>query len=163
MIRLVGTTKLTKQLVRLGRFQPKVFAATKRKENLYRKTARDTVQRIVYSAKPNPDYPRSGNMLAATDVLNVKPNPDASATFIYLNPDRASRSFTYQYRGDIEPSGLLSYYSLVGKGGHRFYASYVKRGIFFNVKMDKRDFVAGWAEDITPIYVSDVSMAIRKF
>ena len=167
MIQLVGVKRLNKQLIRLAPFQRKVYGALKRKENIYRTRAKSIVQRIVYSTKVNPNYPRSGNLLAATDTTNIKDaGGDATATFIFLNPDKASRSFRYAYRGPegpVQPQGLLSYWTIIGRGGYRFYPSYVRRGEGFMSGVGKRDFVAGWHEDLIPIYVTDVGIAVRKF
>ncbi len=166
MMKFIGIKRLNKQLIRLAPFQRKIFSAMKRKENSYRVRAKSIVRRIVYNTRENPDYPRSGNLLAATDVHNIKDTSDAVATFIFLNPNKASRSFRYAYRGPegpIQPQGLLSYWTIIGSGGFRFYPSYVRHGAGFMKRVGKRDFVAGWREDIAPVYVKDVGIAIRKF
>ena len=164
-MQFIGIKRLNSQLIRLSPFQAKAYAAMKRKENAYRTRAKATVQRVVYNTRPSPLYPRSGNLLAATDVHNIK-SPDANITYIFLNPEKASRKFAYKYRGPsgpVDPQGLLSYYALTGQGGYRFYPSYVRRGIIFKRAMPKRDFVAGWRDDLIPIYITDMSIAMRKF
>ncbi len=167
MIQLVGVKKLNGQLIRLSKFQSKAHALMKRKENIYRTRAKSIVQRIVYNTKENPDYPRSGNLLAATDATNIRgAGGNAVATFIFLNPDKASRSFRYAYRGPegpVQPQGLLSYWTIIGRGGYRFYPSYVRRGEGFMSGIGKRDFVAGWHEDLIPLYIVDMRTAVRKF
>ena len=164
MIRIVGINRLNKQLIRLAPFQRKTYAALKRKENNYRNLAKAVVQRVVYSTKENPDYPRSGNLLAATDVNNIK-GDDAVATYIFLNPDKASRSFGYKYKGPdgpVDPQGLLSYWTITGQGGYRFYPSYVRHGEGFMKRIGARDFVAGRKDDLAPVYTEDVATALRK-
>jgi len=165
MMQLIGINRLNGQLIRLSKFRAKGFAVMKRKENSYRTRAKAVVQRVVYSARPNPKYPRSGNLLAATDVHNIT-SVDANTTHIFLNPGKASRSFRYTYRGasgPVQPQGLLSYWTITGQGGFRFYPSYVRRGILFKIKVPKRDFVAGWRNEIAPIYIADMGRAMRKF
>ena len=165
MIQIVGIEVLNKQLIRLAPFQRKMYAALKRNESNYRNRAKAVVKSVVYGTKENPNYPRSGNLLAATDVYNIK-GIDAVATYIFLNPEKASRKFGYQYKGvdgPVDPQGLLSYWTITGQGGHRFYPSYVKRGEGFMKTTGARDFVAGWRADLTPIYIKDVSIALRKF
>ena len=165
MMQLVGAKKLNGQLIRLAPFQRKVYGSLKRKENNYRVRAKAVVRAVVYNKKENPNYPRSGNLLAATDVHNIK-SPDAVVTYIFLNPDKASRSFGYAYRGPegpIEPKGLLSYWTMIGKGGYRFYPSYVRHGEGFMKRIGKRDFVAGWKVNLEPGYIKDVAIALRKF
>ena len=164
---LTGVKVLNAQLTRLGRFQQKTHSMLKRREVSYRSTARGIVQKVVYSAPVNPEYPRSGNLLAATDVLNMRDAPggagDAVATFIFLNPDKASRRFSYKYRGGVEPQGITSYWNLIGKGGLPYYPSYVIRGVSFKRKIAKRDFMAAWRETMAPMYRRDVAIALRKF
>ncbi len=165
MIKIVGIKVLNAQLIRFSKFRNKVYSSMKTKENSYRTKAKAVVKRVVYGTKENPDYPRSGNLLAATDVHNIK-GDDAVATYIFLNPDKASRSFGYKYKGPdgpVDPQGLLSYWTITGQGGYRFYPSYVRHGEGFMKKIGARDFVAGWKDDLAPIYTNDVAIALRKF
>ena len=161
---LIGYPVLNKQLITLGRFQQKTYSMMKSKEGSYRKQAKNVVRSVVYAPKANPKYPRSGNMLAATDVMNMKDDAgDAVTTNIFMNPEKASRSFKYEYKGGVKPKGLLSYWNLTGKGGFKFYAAYVRIGVFFKRKLAERDFVAGWLKRLKPDYIKDVGKALRKF
>jgi len=67
------------------------------------------------------------------------------------------------YVGQVDPQGLLSYYTIVGKGGPTYYPSYVRRGVFFRKKLPARDFRSAWLDIMGPIYKRDVARAIRKF
>lgn len=166
MLDLLGYGRLNKQLLKLSRFQQNVNAHMKGRESNYRNRAKDIVRLVVYSYPPNPLYPRSKNLLAAVDVNTIKDLGGSSvSTYIFLNPNRASRDFAYQYRGPagpVQPQGLLSFWNLTGQGGFLFYPSYVRRGVFFKRKMPPRDFVATWRATMAPTYVKDVAKAIRK-
>lgn len=172
MLELIGGNRLISQIGLLGDFQNKIYLAMKRSENVCREKAKNIVNTVVYIHNPNPLYPRSGNLMAATDVDNVKGMDGNSVeTRIFLNPEKATRGFAYQYRGPegpVRPRGLFSFYylrpqGLSGQGGFTFYPSYVRRGIFFKIVMEPRDFVAGWREGLAPDYVHNVATAIRKF
>jgi len=92
-LQLIGFQQLRKDLGALGRFQSRVNREMNRKSKSYRTQARDIVRQVVYSKPENPQYPRSGNLLAATDVSVMKDQADTVVVHVFLNPDRASRSF----------------------------------------------------------------------
>lgn len=159
---LKGYKKVDAQLFGLARFQPKVQVAIIKTVPAMGSQARNDVLEVVYSAPENPDFPRSGNMAAATDVI-MSSDPDSVTANVLLNPDKANEPFDYTYGGGIEPSGLRSYYDLTSRGGKKWYPSYVMRGIFFRKTGAPRDYRLKWRETIYPMFKSIVGKAVRAF
>lgn len=158
---LKGYRKVNLQLGGLGNFQKKVQSAVNRELPAMESQARNDVLEVVYSAPENPDFPRSGNMAASTDVI-MSSDPDSVTANVLLNPDKANEPFDYTYAGDIEPFGLRSFYSLFGIG-KRWYPQYVMLGIFFRKTGAPRDYRLKWKETIYPMFKSIVGKAVRAF
>ncbi len=159
---LKGYKKVDLQLFGLARFKPKVQTAIVKNMPAMEAQARKDVLEVVYSAPENPEFPRSGNMAAATDVIMTS-DPDSVTASVLLNPDKANEPFDYTYGGDVEPSGLRSFYDLTSRGGKKWYPIYVMLGIFFRKTGAPRDYRLKWQETIPPMFKSVVGKAVRAF
>jgi len=159
---LKGYTRVNAQLMGLGKFQKKVQTAVNRELPAMESQARSDVLEVVYSAPENPDFPRSGNMAAATDVIMTS-DPDSVTANVMLNPDKANEPFNYTYAGNVSPSGLRSFYDLTSRGGKKWYPIYVMLGIFFRKTGAPRDYRLKWRETIYPMFKSIAGKAVRAF
>jgi hypothetical protein len=162
MMVLKGAKKVDTQLKSLGMFQAKVVAALEASAPAMEKQARKDVLEVVYRSPENPKFPRSGNMAASTDVV-VESDADSASSNIMLNPAKATLPFDYTYGGDTKPSGLMSFYNLIGRAGKPFYPSYVLAGTFFRKTGAPRDYRAKWAETLPPKFKAIVGKAVRAF
>ena len=159
---LKGYTRVNTQLGGLSNFQQKVQTAVNRGLPAMESQARKDVIEVVYSAPENPEFPRSGNMAAATDVI-LTSDPDSVTANVMLNPDKANEPFDYTYGGGVEPSGLRSFYDLTSRGGKKWYPIYVMLGIFFRKTGAPRDYRLMWRETIPPMFKPIVGKAVRAF
>ena len=159
---LKGYEKVDSQLFGLARFKPKVQTAIVKNMPAMESQARKDVIEVVYEAPENPEFPRSGNMAAATDVTMTS-DPDSVTANVMLNPDKANEPFDYTYGGGVEPSGLRSFYDLTSRGGKKWYPIYVMLGIFFRKTGAPRDYRLMWRETIPPMFKSVVGKAVRAF
>ncbi len=156
---LKGYKNVDSQLFGLARFKPKVQTAIVKGLPAMESQARKDVLEVVYSAPENPEFPRSGNMAASTDVIMTS-DPDSVAANVMLNPDKANEPFDYTY-GNVDPSGLRSFYDLISRAGKKWYPSYVRRGIFFRKTGAPRDYRLKWQETIYPMFKYIVGKAAR--
>ena len=164
-LHLLKADRVISQLTSLSKFKSRVRRAIVRNQSAIQQRAKNHVLAEVYSTKPNPRYPRSRNLLAATFAkMDKDSTPDDATLIVGLDPKRANRPFGYTYGNRVTPSGILSYSRLnQSRGNWDYYPSYVRRGVVFRGRMPARDFMAAIRMDVVPAFKKLTDDAIRTF